>query len=198
LRPATELGSLTRVTEAITEDRRVVRTRTALHQALMDLIAEREYDDITVGDVIGRAGVGRSTFYQHYQNKDEVFRAIVMGGMEACADAAIGGERLAYLSDWLQIFWDNRRAGRVMLAGGPTRQSISRALAELLCERLERAAASGSRKPPAPNRLIAVQIAEGQLGLIQAWLAAVAAATPQALAEQIALSSQAQVRAAYG
>ena len=74
------------VTEDITEDRRVVRTCTAINQALMDLIAEREYDDITVGDIIGRADVGRSTFYQHYQNKDEVF-AIVDGGMEVAGSA---------------------------------------------------------------------------------------------------------------
>src|SRR3954468_20461121 len=78
------------VTDEALEDRRVVKTRTAINQGLMDLVAEREYDDIPVGDIIGRADVGRSTFYQHYQNKDEVFRAIVDGGMEACADAAVG------------------------------------------------------------------------------------------------------------
>ena len=184
--------------EDITEDRRVIKTRTALNQALMDLVAERDYDDITVGDIIAKAGVGRSTFYQHYQNKDDVFRAIVTGGMEALADACIGGEHQAYLADWLQIFWDNRRAGRVMLAGGPTRQSISRALAESIGERLDRAAAAGTRRPPIPNRLVAVQIAEGQLGLIQAWLAGQAAATSQALADAIAQSARATVAAAYG
>jgi AcrR family transcriptional regulator len=186
------------VTDEALEDRRVVKTRTAINQALMDLIAEREYDDISVGDIIGRADVGRSTFYQHYQNKDEVFRAIVMGGMEACADAAIGGEHQAYLPDWLQIFWDNRKAGRVMLTASHTRQFISRALAELLCERLERAAAAGSKTPPIPNRLVAVQIAEGQLGLIAAWLNGQGAATAEALAQAIAVASQAQVKAAFG
>jgi AcrR family transcriptional regulator len=186
------------VTDEALEDRRVVKTRTAINQALMDLVGEREYDDITVGDIIGRADGGRSTFYQHYQNKDEVFRAVVMGGMEACADAAVGGEHQAYLSDWLQIFWDNRKSGRVMLTASNTRQFISRALAELLCERLERAAAAGSKTPPIPNRLVAVQIAEGQLGLISAWLNGQGAATSQALAEAITLNSKAQVRAAYG
>jgi AcrR family transcriptional regulator len=186
------------VTDEALEDRRVVKTRTAINQALMDLIAEREYDDISVGDIIGRADVGRSTFYQHYQNKDEVFRAIVVGGMEACADAAIGGQHQAYLSDWLQIFWDNRKAGRVMLTASHTRQFISRALAEMLAERLERAAVAGSRKPPIPNRLVAVQIAEGQLGLIAAWLNGQGAASSEALAEAIAAASKAQVRAAYG
>ena len=198
MRPRPALGNLAIVSDEITEDRRVVRTRTAINQALMDLVGEREYDDITVGDIIGRADVGRSTFYQHYQNKDEVFRAVVMGGMEACADAAIGGEHQAYLTDWLQIFWDNRKAGRVMLTAGPTRQFISRALAELMLERLEGASARGSHTPLIPSRLVAVQIAEGQLGLIAAWLGGQVPATPKALADQIALCAQAQVKATYG
>lgn len=186
------------MTEDITEDRRVVRTRTAINQAMMDLIADREYDDISVGDIIGKADVGRSTFYQHYQNKDEVFRAIVMGGMEACADSAVGGDHLRHLVDWLQIFWDNRKAGRVMLTATHTRQFISRALAELMLERLEGAAARGSHPPAIPSRLVAVQIAEGQLGLIAAWLNGQTAAEPKALAAQIALCAQAQVKATYG
>ena len=126
--------------EALSEqfqERRQCLTRAAINQALMDLIAEREYDDITVGDIIGKADIGRSTFYQHYQNKDEVFRAVVMGGMEACADSAVGGDHLRHLTDWLQIFWDNRKAGRVMLTASHTRQFISRSLAELMLERLE-------------------------------------------------------------
>ena len=45
---------------------------------------------------------------------------------------------------------------------------------------------------------MAVQIAEGQLGLIAAWLAGQTAAEPQALAETIALAAQAQVKAVYG
>ena len=186
------------MSEEVAEDRRVVRTRTSLNQALMDLIAERDYDDITVGDIIAKAGVGRSTFYQHYQNKDDVFRAIVTGGMEALADACIGGEHQAYLADWLQICWDNRKSGRVMLTASHTRQFISRALADLLAERLERAAGAGSRKAAIPGRLVAVQIAEGQLGTIQAWLAGQAAATSQALADAITASARATVSAAYG
>lgn len=55
-----------------TTDRRVERTRRLLHKALMSLILEKKFESITVQDVLDRADVGRSTFYMHFQNKDEL------------------------------------------------------------------------------------------------------------------------------
>jgi len=54
-------------------DRRVRRTRDALGDALIELVQEKPFDEITVQDVLDRAGVGRSTFYTHYSDKDDLF-----------------------------------------------------------------------------------------------------------------------------
>jgi AcrR family transcriptional regulator len=54
-------------------DRRSERTRQALHDALFDLMMEQGYDAITIKDIVERANVGRSTFYAHYANKDDLF-----------------------------------------------------------------------------------------------------------------------------
>lgn len=54
------------------DDRRVQRTRQALHQALMALILEKRYDKITVQEIIDRANVGRSTFYAHFLDKEDL------------------------------------------------------------------------------------------------------------------------------
>ena len=53
-------------------DRRVQRTRRLLHKALMSLILEKKYESITVQEILDRADVGRSTFYMHFQDKDEL------------------------------------------------------------------------------------------------------------------------------
>jgi len=54
-------------------DRRTQRTRGQLNRALVDLIKEKRFDAITVQNVIDRAGVGRSTFYSHFRDKEDVF-----------------------------------------------------------------------------------------------------------------------------
>jgi AcrR family transcriptional regulator len=51
-------------------DPRIARTRRSLQEALFDLARERGLDDISVADIADRAGVNRSTFYQHYSDKD--------------------------------------------------------------------------------------------------------------------------------
>lgn len=56
-------------------DRRVRRTKRRLKEALLELIAERGYEEITVHDLTERADVGRSTFYSHYDSKDDLLFA---------------------------------------------------------------------------------------------------------------------------
>lgn len=53
-------------------DRRVRRTRQALRDALMELTLERGYDRVTLQQILDRADIGRSTFYAHYRDKDDL------------------------------------------------------------------------------------------------------------------------------
>jgi AcrR family transcriptional regulator len=54
-------------------DRRSRRTRHLLRDALVALMQEKRFEAITVQDIIDRADVGRSTFYAHYQGKEDLF-----------------------------------------------------------------------------------------------------------------------------
>ncbi|WP_062380023.1 TetR/AcrR family transcriptional regulator [Demequina pelophila] len=51
-------------------DARVVRTRRRLQAALFELARERGLDAVSVSDIAARAGINRSTFYQHYSDKE--------------------------------------------------------------------------------------------------------------------------------
>jgi AcrR family transcriptional regulator len=53
-------------------DRRVQRTRRLLHKALMSSVLEKKYESITVQEILDRADIGRSTFYTHFHDKDEL------------------------------------------------------------------------------------------------------------------------------
>ena len=53
-------------------DRRIQRTRQLLRDALMQLVQEKGYDTVTIQDITERANLGRTTFYLHYQSKDDL------------------------------------------------------------------------------------------------------------------------------
>jgi AcrR family transcriptional regulator len=57
------------------QDRRSQRTRHLLGEAFVQLLREKGYSAITVNDIIERANIGRSTFYSHYRDKDDLFVA---------------------------------------------------------------------------------------------------------------------------
>jgi AcrR family transcriptional regulator len=57
------------------EDRRVRRSQATLQHALIALVEEQDLPQITVADVAERAGVSRSTFYDHYQDVHELAEA---------------------------------------------------------------------------------------------------------------------------
>lgn len=50
-------------------DPRIVRTRALLRNALFELVRERRWEKIRVQDILDRAGISRSAFYAHYENK---------------------------------------------------------------------------------------------------------------------------------
>lgn len=56
-------------------DRRIQRTRDALRVALMQLMVDVGWDAIDVQSLCEHANIGRSTFYQHYANKEELLKA---------------------------------------------------------------------------------------------------------------------------
>lgn len=53
-------------------DRRIRKTQKLLQDALMSLVREKPYDEIVVKEILDRANVGRSTFYTHFKDKDEL------------------------------------------------------------------------------------------------------------------------------
>jgi AcrR family transcriptional regulator len=78
-----------------TADRRVQRTRSSLHNALMGLAREKPYPSIAVKEILHRANVGRSTFYTHFRDKDdllesgihEILRSLTQQAQQRCRSA---------------------------------------------------------------------------------------------------------------
>ena len=58
--------------KTLKHDRRSQRTHRLLAGALIALLTERRYSELTIQDILDRADIGRTTFYHHYWDKDDL------------------------------------------------------------------------------------------------------------------------------
>jgi AcrR family transcriptional regulator len=68
-------------------DQRVRRTHERLGSALVALIQEKSIDDVTVQEVLDRASVGRSTFYLHFRDTDDLLLSQLERFLETMSNA---------------------------------------------------------------------------------------------------------------
>ncbi|GFN32173.1 TetR/AcrR family transcriptional regulator [Paenibacillus xylaniclasticus] len=59
------------------KDRRVARTRSMIADALMEILQQKTYDEISITDIAEQADINRSTFYAHFIDKDDLLSQLV-------------------------------------------------------------------------------------------------------------------------
>jgi len=73
-------------------DRRQKKTRNNIFAAFIELLSEKSYSRITVGEIIERADVGRATFYAHFETKDFLLKELCGELFDHIFDAQTGSE----------------------------------------------------------------------------------------------------------
>jgi len=118
-------------------DRRVQRTRRTLREALIALIHERGWEGFSVQDVCDRADVGRSTFYTHFADKEELlvsgFDELRKGLRAQLARAPATGGPLGFARGLVEHACDNVRLFRA-LVGRRGHQVVLRRFRELVLD----------------------------------------------------------------
>lgn len=162
-------------------DPRAKRTRDAILGAFVELVFARRYDAIRTADLIAAAGVGRSTFYEHFRGKDEVLVAAVEPILLPLANAALGRASKAQVRATLDHVWQQRGAARNLLDGA-TGRKLQQRLAAMIAARLE-PGSSGS----APPAMLAMAVAAAQLTMLRLWIGgAVSCPAPELALRMIA------------
>jgi AcrR family transcriptional regulator len=176
------------------QDKRVERTRRALFDAFFDIVLSRPYDEITVDEVIARAGVGRSTFYEHFKGKDDILAESVRTPFAILADAMRARDNTQDLVMLLDHFWGNRGMASTMFRAG-ARKVLVDALVELIEERFKEDRVGSPNPLIVPPRLAATQIAESLLAPITAWLLGEVECSKPALAQALRQTATATLAA---
>jgi len=155
-------------------DRRNRRTRQALGDALVELMMEKGYEAISVKDIIERANVGRSTFYSHYADKEELFvsqldRLVELLSQHAPQDTPEGGNPFF---PSLGLFIHIREQWKLyrILAWGSGVDLLTRHLQNSLSEKIEQHLLAGGQSYEVPLPVIANFLAGSFLSLVTWWL----------------------------
>ncbi|HUI59122.1 MAG TPA: helix-turn-helix domain-containing protein [Steroidobacteraceae bacterium] len=174
-------------------DRRTQRTRQALMSAFLELVFTRGYEALSAREIARRANVGRSTFYLHYAGKDALLEESLHTPSRALA-ACVGGKLTPeQLTRLLDHFREQRALNRIFFAD-PIRSLWVRCVASLIEPSLARQQPRGMR-PRAPRSLVAVMIAEMQVGLIAHWVTRQVSVKSNVIAAALIASTQAMLSA---
>jgi len=157
-------------------DPRIARTRRSLQEALFELARERPLDDITVGDIAERAEVNRSSFYQHYADKE----TLLADALDAAADEAEASlpaavdivaappsavsTYFAHIADHAELYRRVLGDHGSAVATARLRQRVER----IVSDEIQRS--DGADYPDLPIDVIAAGITGSVLGIIGAWL----------------------------
>jgi AcrR family transcriptional regulator len=152
-------------------DRRSQRTRHLLSEAFVQLMREKGYSAITVHDLIERANIGRSTFYSHYRDKDDLFVHELDRVIEALSHRIPQEEELPYFPS-LGLF---RHVGEEVelykaLVWTPGIDLLIKHLQKSLSSRIEQGLQKSAKDFDIPLPILANSIAGSFLTLLKWWL----------------------------
>jgi AcrR family transcriptional regulator len=118
-------------------DPRAERVRTRLRGAAFDLAHERPVDGLTVGDIVGRAGVSRQVFYQHFRDRDDAVASAFCVAF-AAATADDNGDPRTRILRLFDFAAEHRSMYRNVVPSAVTQRVVSALRAELLpaCEEI--------------------------------------------------------------
>lgn len=70
-------------------DPRALRSREALHNALLELLEEKSFDQITIRDITALAGIGYTTYFRHFPTKEAQLEDIMSEQLKSLINLSI-------------------------------------------------------------------------------------------------------------
>lgn len=189
-------------------DRRVQRTREQLQTALIDLVHERGFATLTIQDIVDRANVGRTTFYLHYDSKDDL--------LQSCHEAMISRAHFGPLYPLSKEAWlaPETPAGMVStyqhlraewehlgsIFQGQDNKILLQRFHDWNARQLEASlrAAFADTACTMPVEVLATYLAGAQIALLHAWLAKPSVYTPELMAQTVHRLQRAAIGEALG
>jgi AcrR family transcriptional regulator len=100
-------------------DRRILKSQEAIKKAIIELMSEKNFDDITIQDISDRANVNRGTIYLHYQDKYDLLDKLIEEHIDVLRETCRAASELEFTEStliWTEYFERNYSFFSMMLA----------------------------------------------------------------------------------
>ena len=170
------------------QDRRSLRTYHLVSTAMMELLSETPYDEITVQDILDRANIGRSTFYAHYYDKEDVLASITEQMLDLFSQRMQQAEAGPELLPGLELYRHAKQMHQQfqVLLKGQSGEVLLKTAQALLSKNIEQnlaLALSEKRSPSVPLAVVSQYLAGAFLNLLKWWLEAEMPYSPERMDE---------------
>jgi AcrR family transcriptional regulator len=157
-------------------DARAERSRQALLAAFSTLVQQQPYSTLTIRQIVRKSGVARSTFYEHFRNKDHVMVVAMEWPFGVLAANALGKGNRVQMIRLLTHFWDMRALARFLRTA-----SLQHKLLAGLARRIE--VGLPQRMDAGERGVRALALAASQWAPVMSWLGGEHPVTPQTMAD---------------
>lgn len=158
-------------------DRRSQRTYHLVIAAFTELLLEKPYNEILVQDILDRADIGRTTFYAHYFDKEDVLTSMIEQAAELLMHQITHSPTRQRVVPSLELFehvYQSPQQHRALMRGHAG-EHLWEALQTGLCRAIEPALSTlcvEKRSPPVPLPVVSEYLASTFITLLKWWLSA--------------------------
>jgi AcrR family transcriptional regulator len=192
--------------EEIQDDKRIQRTKQLLHSALMSLLTKKRFDKITIQDIIERANVGRTTFYAHFESKEDLFLSSheqiihMISRSYFTEQRTLRADPSPDLIAFLEASHDQRRNTYFFLTWGQDKGKLLRLLSDRIAAQLEICLHERFEETNSviPFAVLAQHVAGSMISLVGWWLDKPTPYTPREIATMLHHMNEAALRRGLG
>jgi len=171
-------------------DRRIQKTKQLLSNALVALIIQKGYEAVTIQDIIDKANVGRSTFYAHFENKEQLLLSGHVTFKKLLTESVASGKTKSRSVDinFLYLYQHMKEQHHLAkaLIGKPGGEIVTEHLHAIFAHRIEEY--FGKDVPQKTERVMFLfsvhAAASAMVSLIVRWVEHDMPFTPEAMAEK--------------
>jgi AcrR family transcriptional regulator len=159
-------------------DRRSQRTYRLVSSAFAELLVEKPYEEILVQDILDRADIGRTTFYAHYFDKEDVLNSMVEEQLERFTHQfahATARQRVMPSLELFEHIYHSPHQHLRALMRGRAGEPLWEALQTALCQAIEPALSTlcaERRSPSIPLPVVSQYLAGAFFTLLKWWVEA--------------------------